>query len=173
MAVRDELLAHTRPDRVRTVPRVPSGSAHPSSSDWRDEVLYFLLQDRFSDGGEAGRPLLGRNDRNAARPAPTGATTWRWDRWAASGSDRWQGGTIRGITSKLDYIKQLGATTIWVGPVFKQRGHLNSYHGYGIQDFLNVDPRFGTRQDLVDDGTAFIEVRAHGPSECLVLLNHP
>ena len=150
MAVRDELLAHARPDRVRNVPRVPSGNAHPSPTDWRDEVLYFLLPDRFSDGGEAGRPLLDRNDRNAARPAPAGATTWRWDRWAESGSDRWQGGTIRGITSKLDYIKQLGATTIWVGPVFKQRGHLNSYHGYGIQDFLDVDPRFGTRQDLVD-----------------------
>jgi glycosidase len=34
--------------------------------------------------------------------------------------------------------------------VFKQRGHLDTYHGYGIQDFLDVDPRFGTRQHLVD-----------------------
>ena len=41
-------------------------------------------------------------------------------------------------------------TCLWVGPVFKQRGHLNTFHGYAIQDFLEVDPHFGTRQDLVD-----------------------
>ena len=37
-----------------------------------------------------------------------------------------------------------------IGPIFKQHGHLDTYHGYGIQDFLEVDPRFGKRQDLVD-----------------------
>jgi glycosidase len=41
-------------------------------------------------------------------------------------------------------------TTLWLSPVFKQRGHLDTYHGYGIQDFLEVDPRFGDRQDLAD-----------------------
>ncbi|MDY3552362.1 alpha-amylase family glycosyl hydrolase [Gemmata sp. JC717] len=150
MPFRDDVLAAGRPARVRDVPRAPSGGYHPSPADWRDEVLYFLLPDRFSDGGEGGRPLLNRADLGAARPAPAGATGWRWDRWAQSGSERWQGGTIRGITSKLDYLKGLGATALWVGPVFKQRGHLDSYHGYGIQDFLDVDPRFGTRQDLVE-----------------------
>lgn len=149
MAFRDELLAGDRPARVGDVPRAPAGGYHPSPSDWRDEVLYFLLPDRFSDGREDARPLLDRNDRAAARPAPAGAETWRWDRWARSGADRWQGGTIRGIASKLDYLKRLGATALWVGPVFKQRGHLDTYHGYGIQDFLEVDPRFGTRRDLV------------------------
>jgi glycosidase len=113
-------------------------------------VLYFLLPDRFSDGAEAARPLLDRADLAAARPAPAGADGWRWDRWAGSGSDRWQGGTIRGVASKLDYVKQLGATALWVGPVFKQRGHLDTYHGYGVQDFLEVDPHLGTREDLVD-----------------------
>ncbi|HEY1192104.1 MAG TPA: alpha-amylase family glycosyl hydrolase, partial [Gemmata sp.] len=150
MSVRDDLLAHPRPDTVRSVPRVPSGGAHPSPADWRDEVLYFLLPDRFSDGAETTSTLLDRADLTAARPAPAGATTWRWDRWAESGANRYQGGTIKGITLKLDYVKQLGATALWVGPVFKQRGHLDTYHGYGIQDFLDVDPRFGTRQDLVD-----------------------
>ncbi|HKY02061.1 MAG TPA: alpha-amylase family glycosyl hydrolase, partial [Burkholderiales bacterium] len=46
-------------------------------------------------------------------------------------------------------LKQLNVTTLWVGPIFRQRKHLNTYHGYGIQDFLEVDPRFGTRDDLV------------------------
>ncbi len=122
----------------------------PSPKDWRDEVLYFLLPDRFSDGQEGTRPLLDRTNFNSARPNSSGGDVWRFDEWAESGSGRWQGGTIAGIASKLDYLKDLGISTIWVGPVFKQRGHENSYHGYAIQDFLDVDPRFGTQQDLID-----------------------
>jgi glycosidase len=150
MAFRDEVLAAARPARLRDVPRAAADGYHPSPADWRDEILYFLLPDRFSDGREGTRQPLDRGNLAAARPVPSGATTWRWDRWAQSGADRWQGGTIRGITSKLDYLKQLGASAIWVGPVFKQRGHLDTYHGYGVQDFLDVDPRIGTRRDLVE-----------------------
>jgi glycosidase len=53
------------------------------------------------------------------------------------------------VASKLDYLGGLGVTAIWLSPVFRQRGHLDTYHGYGIQDFLDVDPRFGTREELV------------------------
>ena len=74
----------------------------------------------------------------------------RWDRWAESGARRWQGGTIKGVQSKLDYLGDLGVSAIWLSPVFKQRGHLDTFHGYGIQHFLDVDPRFGTRRDLVE-----------------------
>jgi glycosidase len=54
------------------------------------------------------------------------------------------------VQSKLGYLKQLGVTALWLSPVLRQRGHLDTYHGYGIQDFLDVDPRFGSRQDLVE-----------------------
>jgi glycosidase len=123
---------------------------HPSPADWRDEVLYFLLVDRFSDGQESSRSQLDRNNRNAARPDVAAGQGWRWDRWAESGAFRWQGGTIQGVQSKLDYLKNLGVSAIWLSPVFKQRGHLDTFHGYGIQHFLDVDPRFGTRRDLVE-----------------------
>lgn len=122
----------------------------PSPADWRDEVLYFMLVDRFSDGQESSRPLLDRSNRKAARPKGQDGQDWRWDRWAESGAHRWQGGTIKGVQSKLDYLKNLGVTAIWLSPVFKQRGHLDTFHGYGIQHFLDVDPRFGTRRDLVE-----------------------
>ena len=121
---------------------------YPSPHDWREEILYFLLPDRFSDGDEHKRLLLNREDLWSARPSANG-NGWNWEDWAESGAHYWQGGTIRGIETKLDYIKNLGITSIWVGPVFKQRAYDETYHGYGIQDFLEVDPRFGNKEDLI------------------------
>ncbi|SDC88817.1 Glycosidase [Geodermatophilus telluris] len=140
----------------------------PSPVDWRDEVLYFLLPDRFSDGGEAGRPLLTRQEVRDLR-SRVDRDGWSWQRWAESGG-RWQGGTLDGVRGRLDYLRGLGVTALWIGPVFRQRAHLDTYHGYGIQDFLDVDPRFGTRQDLVD-----LVAAAHGHGLRVVLdviVNH-
>jgi len=151
MSFAEHVLSRTRPERVRNIGCRPERQSYfPSPVDWRDEVLYFLLADRFSDGREDTRELLDKNNLEAARPGLPNGEPWRWDRWAKSGQQRWQGGTIKGVQSKLGYLKQLGITTIWLSPVFKQRGHLDTYHGYGIQDFLDVDPRFGSRRDLVD-----------------------
>jgi glycosidase len=151
MSFADNVLGHDRPESIRREVALPRRQDYyPSPVDWRDEVLYFLLVDRFSDGGEDVRPLLDRNNLAAARPPTPDGEPWRWDRWAESGAHRWQGGTLRGVASKLGYLKRLGVTALWLSPVFKQRGHLDTYHGYGIQDFLEVDPRFGDRQDLVD-----------------------
>ena len=145
MSFREVTSHQQRPASVRNIQLPRRESYFPSPPDWRDEVLYFLLPDRFSDGREATRPLLNRVNLPAARPAG-----FSIERWAQSGGERWQGGTIGGIRSKLDYLKGLGVTTLWIGPVFKQRAHLNTFHGYAIQDFLEVDPRFGSRADLVD-----------------------
>ena len=134
-----------RPSRINSVDLPRRVAYYPSPADWRNEVLYFLLVDRFSDNQEHQRPLLDRHNLSAARPGE-----WRWDDWSRSGGERWQGGTLQGVISKLDYLQQLGVTTIWLSPVFKQRGHMDTFHGYGIQDFLDVDPRVGARQDLVD-----------------------
>ena len=148
--VRD-MLSRPRPPRIRHDVQLPRRVAYyPSPVDWRDEVIYFLMVDRFSDGQEDTRPLLDRRYLAAARPALPNGDPWRWDRWALSGGERFQGGTLRGIISKLGYLQRLGITTLWLSPVCKQRVHLDTYHGYAIQDFLDVDPRFGTRQDLVD-----------------------
>ncbi len=126
---------------------------HPSPADWRDEVLYFLLPDRFSDGREHTRTLLDRariEDRRAAYAAANGLPVWRWDLWRQSGEARFQGGTLPGITSRLPYLTELGVTCLWIAPVFRQRVEGNDFHGYGVQDFLDVDARFGTRADLVE-----------------------
>jgi glycosidase len=122
-----------------------------SPHDWRDEVFYFLLPDRFSNGKETPERLL-----KADLSTPSGVAeiktkrSSRWDEWQRSGAERFQGGTLAGVRSKLPYLADLGVTTLWLGPVFRQRVEENTYHGYGIHDFLDVDPRFGTRRDLVD-----------------------
>jgi glycosidase len=155
MSFRSQAAGRPRPDRLAQVVLPTRQSYSPSPADWRDEVLYFLLVDRFSDGNEGSRPLLDRANVAAARPAQSGGQPWRFDRWAQSGNERFQGGTLDGIRSQLDYLTGLGVSALWLSPVMRQRGHANTfgsdtYHGYGVADFLEVDPRFGTRQDLID-----------------------
>ncbi len=125
----------------------------PSPAAWEDQVLYFLLLDRFSDGKEKD----GYRD-NEDRPAPTGATPlYRfedpgrvdYDAWFRAGGG-WQGGTLAGLKSKLGYLRRLGITALWVSPPFRQVAFEPSYHGYGIQNFLDVDPHFGTRKEFRD-----------------------
>jgi glycosidase len=146
----------------------------PSPAAWEDQVLYFLMLDRFSDGRETGY-----RD-NAGDPVATGTTppfdfaadAYTADRaaWADAG-DEWLGGTLKGLAGKLGYIRRLGVTAIWISPVFKQMvADRHAYHGYGIQNFLDVDPHFGTRQDLID-----LVDTAHGLGIRVILdiiLNH-
>jgi glycosidase len=124
-----------------------------SPSDWRDQLFYFLLPDRFSNGQEKPERLLKYDLSTQAgidhiRSLRGGG--WRWDEWQRSGAERYQGGTLKGIRSKLPYLADLGVTTLWIAPVFRQRVEENTYHGYGIQNFLDIDPRFGARSDLVE-----------------------
>src|SRR5579864_175716 len=92
------------------------GPFTPSPAAWEDQVLYFLMLDRFSDGNEKG----GYAD-VSGRPVETGATphyradnaaTIDYDAWLRAGSS-WQGGTIKGLTGKLGYLRRLGVTTLW------------------------------------------------------------
>lgn len=172
MPVRD-LLQSSRPDNISGVHALlnralGAGPYTPSPVDWRDEVLYFLLPDRFSDGGEQGRPTMTRDRIVQLRQAPSRPDI-NWREWAESGR-RWQGGTLPGIRGRLAYLAGLGVTALWIGPVFKQRARLDTYHGYGIQDFLEIDPRFGTRADLLD---LVEEAHARGMRIILdIILNH-
>lgn len=124
-----------------------------SPRDWRDELFYFLLPDRFSNGQERKDRLLDCDIHTPAgldRIRALRGATHNWQQWQKSGAEYYQGGTLKGIKSKLGYLADLGITTLWIGPVFRQRVEEKSYHGYGIQDFLDIDPRFGTRRDLID-----------------------
>ena len=92
----------------------------PSPAAWEDQVLYFLLLDRFSDGNGKGR-LPGRRGppgearRHAALP-PEDPGRVDYDTWFRAGGG-WQGGTLGGLKGKLGYLRRLGVTALWVSPV--------------------------------------------------------
>jgi glycosidase len=98
--------------------------------EWREEFIYFLMVDRFHDDTPR-RPALGP-DRSAGVATP----------------DDFYGGKIKGVTRNLDYIAGLGCTAVWLSPVFENNP--GAYHGYNINNYLAVDPHFGTKQDLID-----------------------
>jgi glycosidase len=125
----------------------------PSPAAWEDQVLYFLMLDRFSDGRESGgyRDVTGRPVTTGTTPLyrPQNASRVDYDTWLRAGGG-WQGGTIKGLTSKLGYLRRLGVTALWISPPFRQVAFEPSYHGYGVQNFLDIDPHFGTREEFRD-----------------------
>jgi glycosidase len=98
--------------------------------EWREEFIYFLLVDRFHDDSVRAPNLQAGRSLGVQVP------------------DDFYGGKIKGITQNLDYIAGLGCTAIWLSPIFENNP--GAYHGYNINNYLNVDPHFGTKQDLID-----------------------
>jgi glycosidase len=106
------------------------------------EMIYFLLPDRFDNGDTA-------NDRGGLQG---GCLATGFDP-AAKGF--YHGGDLKGLIRRLDYLQGLGATAVWVGPVFRNKpvqgppGQESAgYHGYWITDFTRVDPHFGTNGEF-------------------------
>jgi glycosidase len=115
--------------QIDLTPR-PRRTYFQGQREWREEFIYFLLVDRFHD--DKPRTCASSPGRSAGVAVP----------------DDFYGGTIRGITRNLDYIAGLGCTALWLSPVFENNP--GAYHGYNINSYLSVDPRFGTKQDLID-----------------------
>jgi glycosidase len=108
-------------NKVRSVSDIdflPQNDVFPSPQDWRDQFIYFLLVDRFDN-----------NQSNIHLHDPVSASG---SRDPAQGK-LFQGGNLRGITRRLDYIRNLGCTAIWLSPIFKNRQEKNdTYHGLGM-----------------------------------------
>ncbi|MEV4664648.1 pullulanase-type alpha-1,6-glucosidase [Micromonospora echinofusca] len=122
----------------------PSAQALLSAGDpqARAEQFYFVLPDRFANGDR-------RND--------TGGLTGDRLSTGLDPTDKgfYHGGDLKGVMDRLDYIEGLGTTAIWLAPIFKNRPVQGTgadvsagYHGYWITDFTQVDPHFGTKEDL-------------------------
>ena len=102
---------------------------HVPSPDWRDQVIYFVMIDRFDDGDPTN------NDQGAGEFDP-------------ASNAHYSGGDLAGIERRLDYIRDLGATALWITPPVAHQwwdGSVNygGYHGYWAENFKQVDAHFG------------------------------
>jgi glycosidase len=113
-------------------------AATPVATDWTAQVLYLALPDRFTNGDPSNDSL--------------GAA----DCFAPTDPRRFHGGDLAGTGARLDYLRALGASALWITPVYQQIARRPSgacgYHGYW-PDFADpddgaIDPRFGTESDL-------------------------
>ncbi len=116
-----------------------------------DEVIYFVLPDRFANGDVKNDTGGIKGDRMKHGFDPTHKGFY-------------QGGDLKGLTQKLDYIQDMGVTAIWFAPVFKNKAvqggpgqESAGYHGYWVTDFTSIDPHFGTNAEF----KAFVDA-AHG-----------
>lgn len=107
-----------------------------------DDVIYFMLPDRFENGDSTNDTGGFSGDKLGHGYDPTDKAFYH-------------GGDLKGLTARLDYIKGMGASAIWLGPIYKNKpvqgapGQESSgYHGYWITDFTSVDPHLGTNAEL-------------------------
>jgi neopullulanase len=107
-----------------------------------DETIYFVLPDRFENGDPANDRGGLKGDRLKTGFDPTSKGFYN-------------GGDLKGLTARLGYIQDMGATAIWLGPIFKNKpvqgapgNESAGYHGYWVTDFTAVDPHFGTNADF-------------------------
>jgi alpha-amylase len=97
-------------------------------TDWRDEIIYQIVVDRFADGD-----VNNNYNVDVRREAS------------------YHGGDWRGIMDQLDYIEDLGVTALWISPVVRnveEDAGFASYHGYWTQSFIDTNPHFGDLDQL-------------------------
>ena len=107
--------------------------ADKAPTDWRDQILYFAMVDRFADGNP------GNNDQGAEVYDPADPA-------------KYSGGDLAGLMQKLDYIEGLGVTGLWITPPVANQWwdsavNFSGYHGYWASDFSAVDAHYGTLAD--------------------------
>ena len=109
------------------IPRVEASGI----DDWKDQILYFVMIDRFANGNPANDSEVDQSDLQG-----------------------FHGGDLAGLLKNLDYLKDLGITGLWISPFFTNRPDRffkhQPYHGYWVHDFWSVDSRFGEERELIE-----------------------
>ena len=128
-------------------------------TDFRDESIYFMITTRFYDGDPKNNVLCWDNQE---AQKSTGDPCWRGD--------------FQGVIDKLDYIKALGFTAIWITPVVQNASGYD-YHGYHASDFSKVDCRYQSGDGKKSGDVMFQELidKAHAKGIKIILdivLNH-
>ncbi len=98
------------------------------------DVIYLITPDRFANGDYSNDIIKGLKENKIDRK----------DNYARHGGD------IIGVTQNMDYIKEMGFTSIWLNPVLINDMKEGSYHGYATTDYYTPDPRFGSMDDYLE-----------------------
>ncbi len=104
----------------------PSGPVFASPPSWNGVTIYHLLVDRFCDGDQTNNRL-------------------HYAGFDPSRADGAHGGDLAGVHARLDYIREMGFTALWLSPVMQNWW---AYHGFEVCNFLDVDRRLGTWDEL-------------------------
>ncbi len=115
---------------ITTTQNTQSLNLHVPSPAWQDQVIYFIMIDRFNDGDP------NNNDQGKGEYDP-------------NDHRKFSGGDLQGIIDKIDYIKNLGATAVWITPPVANQWwdptiKYGGYHGYWAEHFKEIDAHFGT-----------------------------
>jgi len=95
-----------------------------------EDLIYLIMPDRFANGDKTNDVVAGMNETICNRDSMFCR----------------HGGDLQGIINKLDYLKDLGVTALWLNPVLENNQPFASYHGYAVTDHYKVDPRLGTNE---------------------------
>lgn len=114
----------------------PADDIYLPSPDWRDQVIYFAMTDRFFDGSSRNNDFL-------------------YGEYDPTNKELYSGGDFAGLLQKLDYIQGLGVTALWITPPVANQWYdpqvqVGGYHGYWARNFLNVDEHLGNTNDYRD-----------------------
>ena len=106
---------------------------HVPSPDWREQIIYFVMIDRFNDGNSSN------NNQGVGEYDP-------------AQNSKYSGGDLSGLESKISYIKNLGATAVWITPPVAHQwwstsSNYGGYHGYWAENLMAVDKHFGSLED--------------------------
>ncbi len=128
---------------ITTSVTVVAPTPNSNDFDWEEAVIYFMVTDRFKDGNTANNDAYGVGDYNID---------------PKTGSSSYHGGDFAGVTSKLDYLKDLGINTIWVTPIVENITQSQAsteppmesygYHGYWTSNFEELNKHLGTEAEL-------------------------
>jgi glycosidase len=128
LATASNSYAQVNSDFIKPVARGPQS----------DESVYFIMTDRF-ENGDTSNDYGGTNKSLSVSGFAPEDIGW------------WHGGDFKGITKRLDYIKSMGFTSLWITPPVVQKsvqGNSAAYHGYWGIDFTTVDPHLGSEEDF-------------------------
>lgn len=123
---------------IETTFEIKTRSGYQPKGLQPNDAIYLVFPDRFINGDSQNDAFESMNEKTVDR----------------KGLKSRHGGDLKGIQKGLEYIRNMGFTSVWINPVLENNQPYESYHGYAATDLYKIDPRFGTNElykEVVND----------------------